>query len=231
MFNLHAVPGMFVGLLVLFAWCTLWGIVELVRSRTTMQRVSNALHLLMSLVMLLMVAPETWMPLRSLGFPVLIAVFALAMAWFVALALRPVGAGEPPARAHYVGHALMFGAMVWHVSGMAVMSALMGAGAGGHAMATPPPMVAVAWVGVPLMAALLVMGVRHLVALVAPARSSLYVHAEPSLAMAGCREPRPAGSPLARAHDAMAAAMNLGMFWMSAGLMVPLLPAFRLLQF
>ena len=43
-------------LLILFAWCTVWSAVELVRSTTTEHRISNGLHLIMSLVMLAMAA-------------------------------------------------------------------------------------------------------------------------------------------------------------------------------
>ena len=38
------------------------------------------------------------------------------------------------------------------------------------------------------------------------------------------------GSAAARAHHAMGAAMNLGMFWMSVGLVAPVLPVLTVLQ-
>lgn len=163
MFSFEATPVMFVGLLALFAWCLVWGVVELWRSGGAEQRVSNGLHVLMSAVMLAMVPRPSWVALRdAVGMPVLVAAFVAATGWF-------------------------------------------------------------AWLGLPFMAALLAMGARHLVAASAPAASG-------ELVTAACTEPRPAGSPAARAHDAAGAAMNLGMFWMSVGLLTPVLPALALLR-
>lgn len=208
MFNFEATPVMFAGLGILFTWCLAWGAVELWRSRGAEQRLSNAWHVVMSAVMLAMVPRASWAVLHDVvGMPVLIGVFVVATGWFVWLAVRPAPRGHG-SRAHFVGHAVMFGAMAWHLAGMALM------------MQAP---VLVAWVGVPFMAALLVMGARHLVAAAAPVAS-------PGLAMAACAEPRPAGSAAARAHDAAGAAMNLGMFWMSVGLLTPVLPGLALLR-
>ena len=66
MFSFDDVPVKFIGLLVLFAWCTLWCTYELTRPQNGRQRVSNALHLVMAVVMLLMVARPTWMGLLSI---------------------------------------------------------------------------------------------------------------------------------------------------------------------
>ena len=99
------------------------------------------------------------------------------------------------------------GTMAWHLAGMAVAMASMaghgsdhGGGHGdmGHAMAPAPAMLAIAWIGIPFMIALLVMGVTDLI---------------------GCL--RPATTRAERPHRAMGAAMNLGMFWMSVGLVAP----------
>ena len=46
-----------------------------------------------------------------------------------------------------------------------------------------------------------------------------------------CHEERPVGSPRFRMAAASDFAMNFGMFWMSTGLMTPLLPFFALLAF
>lgn len=207
MFSFEATPVMFVGLLALFAWCLAWGVVELWRSGGVEQRVSNGLHVLMSAVMLAMVPRASWVALRdAVGMPVLVAAFVAATGWFAWLAASPAP-GVHGRRGHFVGHAVMFGAMAWHLVGMAAMQAA----------------TLVAWVGLPFMAALLAMGARHLVAASAPAASG-------ELVAAACTEPRPAGSPAARAHDAAGAAMNLGMFWMSVGLLTPVLPALALLR-
>ena len=65
MFTFAATPVMYVGLFVLFAWCTLWSAVELIRSTTPQHRVSNALHLVMSVVMLAMVPRSTYAALSA----------------------------------------------------------------------------------------------------------------------------------------------------------------------
>ena len=51
------------------------------------------------------------------------------------------------------------------------------------------------------------------------------------LEVAGCHEPQPLGSPLQRMGRLHDAAMNLGMFWMSTGLMVALLPFMAIFAF
>jgi len=261
------------------------------------------------------------MPFRSVvGFPVLVAFFALATAWFVWLAVRPdrrgalAGRSEPNGalglssepngalaarpepkggvahRGHFVGHAVMFGAMTWHLAGMVVrMQAMAPAGAGpmtgqGHAMVPGGAMAAasastsaamvVAWVGLPFMAALLLMGLRDVVATVAPAGPSSHQHGHaPALvsshahaghlpapaAGGGQAGPEAAGGQSghtisggqagpttagglpgphadladglgSRATTSMMASMNLGMFWMSVGLVTPLVPVLAILQ-
>ena len=57
MFAFAETPVKFVGLVILFAGCTLWSIYELTRPQDARQRISNVLHLVMAIVMLLMVAP------------------------------------------------------------------------------------------------------------------------------------------------------------------------------
>ncbi len=222
MFSFSQTPVTFAGLILLFAWCTVWSLVELLRARTASERIMTGLHLFMSVVMLAMVPHASWAALSALiPTPVLAALFVLAAVWFVWTAVRAgTGAhaghaGHAGHRGHLIGHAIMFGAMAWHLAGMAAAMASMaghgsdhgGHGDMGHAMAPAPAMLAVAWVGIPFMIALLVMGVADLVGLLRPATP---------------RDQRP--------HRAMGAAMNLGMFWMSVGLVAPLLPFLTVLQ-
>ena len=109
MFSVEATPVMFAGLLVMFGWCCVWSLVEVLRVRALEHRVSQVLHLLMSVVMVLMVARTTWTPLRdAVGIPALIALFSLSAAWFVALAIRSRGEALPGTRQHLLGHAAMF---------------------------------------------------------------------------------------------------------------------------
>ncbi len=251
MFTFESVPVKFVGLIVLFAFCVVWSVVELARGRTAEQRASNALHVLMSVVMLLMVPRETWLPLRDLvGMPALIGVFVAGVGWFGWLALRPGRtAGE---RRHFAGHAAMFAAMAWHLAAMMVKHQTMassgptpiapGAGMGG---ASSGPAWWAAVVGVPFMAYLLVAGVSDVVRALRPAPdrrpAAALVHAgapgtsaqpfAPTSAEALCHEPHPAAHPTWRLHHLAGAAMNLGMFWMSTGLLVPVAPFMALFAF
>ena len=98
---------------------------------------------------------------------------------------------------------------------------------GGHtgALGAPTPDAAwwVALVGLPVMGYLLAAGSVALVRTMAPIR------AEPTPA-AGCHEPRPTGPLTQRLDQLGVAAMDLGMFWMSVGLMVPLIPWLVVLQ-
>ena len=66
MFTLADTPVKFVALLALFAWCTVWCTYELTRRQDARQRISNAAHLAMAVVMLLMVARPTWAALTAL---------------------------------------------------------------------------------------------------------------------------------------------------------------------
>jgi hypothetical protein len=53
----------------------------------------------------------------------------------------------------------------------------------------------------------------------------------PALSTHGCHEVRPVGTAKYRLEVISAFAMNFGMFWMSTGLLVPILPFFSLLAF
>lgn len=250
MFTFADSPLKVVGLLVLFVFCTAWSIRELGRTQDRVQRVSNALHLVMSLVMLLMVTPLTWHPVRQVLPPwLLTGVFAASVLWFVALAVSRRGL-----RLHYAGHATMFAAMTWHLAGMQVRMATM---TGTDPLAGPPvhdhtahthaahthaamaeagsgagdPMRIVALVGLPLMAYLLVAGLLDLVRALraapapAPSRERVLVGAPtPEIAAepAACHAPRPAASAGYRLAALAGFAMNIGMFWMSTGLLRPL---------
>lgn len=206
MFSFAATPIMFVGLIVSFSWCVLWSTVELVRARTVSERVTDALHVVMSVVMLLMVPHQTWAVLSGVvPVPVLAALFVLGAAWFIRDALYGDHSGAH--RPHLFGHAVMFLAMAWHLAGMAVAMATMPM-AGEHGMAgAGTPMLVVAGIGIPFMVALLVLGGAAL-----------------------CSAFLPGLSGPERAHHAMGAAMNLGMFGMSVGLLRTLLPFLTVLQ-
>lgn len=287
MFTLADTPVKFVSLLILFLFCTAWSVYELTRPQDRTQRVSNVLHLVMSLVMLVMVPTMTWRPFVQLvGGPVLIAVFVLSTAWFAGLAVV-----RREARGHYLGHAAMFGAMAWHLVGMVVKMPLMAAGmqhgtgmgsgsmggmAGMGGMASTMTPIAqasqpggsvwfVALVGIPFMVYLLVAAIRDLVTAVRPASAghagghahAQHEHHAPTAAMADaqptgaqtasqqtatrtveqavdaatCHEVRPAGSATFRLAALAGFAMNFGMFWMSTGLLTPILPWMTLLAF
>lgn len=251
MFAFADAPIKVVALLIMFAWCTVWSVAEITRSPSGVHRVSSILHLVMSLVMLLMVVPATWVPLRdTVTLPGMIVIFALSTAWFV---YRAAVSG-PGHRAHGWGHAAMFGAMTWHVSGMLIRHSAMMAGGGmeghnhtGMSMASAPALL-VAIVGAPFMGYLLISGLFELVRALRPGATpkvapSALVHA--GLAEADVAPPvhpndehgHPAGEPhgdgcvpeqavprTRRLGALSAAAMNLGMFWMSTGLMLPLTP-------
>ena len=84
MFTFDQTPVKFVGLLVLLTWCTIWCARELARSRGARQRICDALHLLMAVVMLAMVPKPIWMALTgAIPVPVVVAAFAAATLWFV----------------------------------------------------------------------------------------------------------------------------------------------------
>jgi hypothetical protein len=291
MFSYADTPVKFVGLLLLFVWCTAWCGYELTRPQDVRQRVSNVLHLAMAVVMLLMVAPATWKMLTTvvptLG---LAAVFALAAGWFCWLAVASRRASGGRGWLHFAGHATMFAAMTWHLSAMGAMAAAMSHGGGGGSgmdmgaggmgadgMADPSAPGRTMWlfalVGLPLMAYLLASSLRSLwqaarpvdptVAAAScpcgpgcdcgPECSCYATHAraasrEPELVAAGsaappvrleapvvstrtCHEVRPVGSRTFRLESLAGFAMNFGMFWMSTGLLVPILPFFAALAF
>lgn len=273
MFAFDEVPVKFIGLLVLFAWCTIWCAYELTRPQDRRQRVSNVLHLVMAVVMLLMVARPSWMGLLSIvPIDALTGIFVASTAWFAWLAVRGFRLADQRSGMHFAGHALMFAAMTWHVAAMALMRAhrtaagmdmewMMAARAPGGQMWL------FALVGVPLMAYLLfasVAALREASRAAAPinhdcacgtgcrcgngctcAPTRMPDAQGPARAVGGgaavaiastevalsCHEERPVGSTRHRLAAASDFAMNFGMFWMSTGLLVPLLPFFALLAF
>jgi len=291
MFTLAATPVKFVALLVLFAWCTAWGIYELTRPQDGRQRVSNLLHLVMAVVMLLMVAGPTWDALTALvPTGVLVAVFAASTAWFAWLAVDAFRGADRRGGLHFSGHAAMFAAMTWHLAAMAVMRGMlsgMSMGGMGHDSGMGQPMDAgemmaaarqpggVLWVfaliGLPLMTYLLaasVVAVRNLLrpraavddtcpcgegctcgpdcacslthATVETPERELVVVGAPAAAVAAtvpvvqahsCHEERPVGSVKYRLAALNDVAMNFGMFWMSTGLLVAVLPFFARFAF
>lgn len=269
MFSFDSTPIMFVGLLVLFGWCTIWSGYELTRPQSVRQRVSNALHLAMCLVMLLMVAGPTWTTLTDLvPTPVLAGLFTLATGWFGWLTADAGRAGDRGGLAHFAGHTAMFAAMTWHLAAMAVMAASM---AGGHGTATSGddhggghhhpggdmemgdwmtvqslPGGLLWWfalLGLPLMTYLLGASLRSLWLAVRPSPGvatgvdadcgCVDDQAHPAADLAahshGCHELRPPGSAKFRLAALSDLAMTAGMFWMSTGLLVPILPVAALL--
>lgn len=236
MFTLTDMPVKFIGLLILFLWCTVWSIYELTRRQDGTQRVSNVLHLVMSVVMLAMVARSTWHPVvHRIPTTVFVGLFALSTLWFVALAVTRRGV-----RTHYAGHAAMFGAMTWHLVAMSTKMPHMGPSMKTWMMEAAKPggsLWILALVGIPFMLYLLVASVRDLVAAVRPAPVTAHVPHEPKVLVgaagvqretvaegAACHEPRPLASPTFRLAALAGFAMNFGMFWMSTGLMTPVLP-------
>ena len=215
MFTFDQTPVKFVGLLVLLTWCTIWCARELARSRGARQRICDALHLLMAVVMLAMVPKPVWVALTgAIPVPVVVAAFAAATLWFVWLT---AGAPGRSARSDDAAdHAAMFAAMTWHLAAMAVKAsarAELGMGPAMHQwmeQAGRPGRVlwVFALVGLPFMAYLLVAGVLALLRALRPGAA--------------------AGRRLAAMSDF---AMNFGMFWMSTGLLTPILPFFAALAF
>ncbi|MGC4151570.1 MAG: DUF5134 domain-containing protein [Propionicimonas sp.] len=263
MFSFDSTPVMFIGLLVLFGWCTLWSGYELTRPQSFPQRVSNLLHLAMSLVMLLMVAGPTWNALTGLvPTPVLAGLFGLATGWFAWLALDAGRASDRSGLAHFAGHAAMFAAMTWHLAAMAAMAAGMSGGHGtsghdhagdhhgggmevGDWMTVQSQPGGVLWwfalIGLPLMAYLLGASIRSLWLTTRPSSTTgkaasdecaceddRAIPAAPAHAHS-CHEPRPQGSAKFRLAALSDFAMTAGMFWMSTGLLVPVLPVAALL--
>ncbi|MHB1007639.1 MAG: DUF5134 domain-containing protein [Propionibacteriaceae bacterium] len=288
MFAFADTPVKFVGLLILFAGCTVWSVYELTRPQDWRQRISNGLHLVMAVVMLLMVAPVTWHALIAVvPTSALVGVFALSTGWFVWLVVDALRAPDQRGWLHFLGHAAMFGAMTWHLSAMAVMHAGMphasamnrGSDTGmdmGQWMAAQSRPGGTLWivalVGIPFMTYLVIASLRALQQAVRPRSGLAEVtcpcgpdctcgaecpcsvnHLAPtvrdpelaafggaapvSLALApvesshGCHELRAVGSATYRLEAVSAFAMSFGMFWMSTGLLVAILPFFALFAF
>lgn len=268
MFTLADTPVKFIGLLLMFAFCTVWCIVELTRRQEARQYVSNGLHLAMAIIMLLMVPKSVWMPFRSV-FPIewSTGLMALGTIWFVYLALRATGH-----RGHFIGHTLMFAAMTWHLAGMMVKMPHHGPDMQAWMMEASRPGGSLWWValvGLPLMAYLLYASVRELRAAIRPLGGHGGGHGVESAKAAIAHDHAGAQAPTDAATGTVATAvrartapraedtqpthaegchatgsarverlaaisgfcMNFGMFWMSTGLLVPLLPWMRLLAF
>ena len=256
MFTLADTPVKFVALLVLFAWCTVWCTYELTRRQDARQRISNGAHLAMAVVMLLMVARPTWAALTALvPTSALVAAFAVGTAWFGWLAVDGFRAADRRAGLHFCGHAAMFAAMTWHLAAMAVKAQHttghpgmshggtghggMGHGASGHGAQPGTTMWVFALIGVPLMTYLLAASVIAIRELTRP-RVAEPEHATTGAGPAvltpagperGCHEVRAAGSTAHRLAASCDFAMNFGMFWMSTGLLVPILPFFTVFAF
>ena len=261
MFTLADTPAKFVVLLALFAWCTVWCTYELTRRQDARQRISNAAHLAMAVVMLLMVARPTWAALTALvPTSALVAAFAVGTAWFGWLAVDGFRAADRRAGLHFCGHAAMFAAMTWHLAAMAVKAQHatghpgmshggmahggmahggMGYGTSGHGAQPGTTMCVFALIGVPLMTYLLAASVTAIREVTRPRMAELEqatTGAGPAvLAPAGpergCHEVRAVGSTAHRLAASCDFAMNFGMFWMSTGLLVPLLPFFTVFAF
>jgi hypothetical protein len=247
-FALTDTPVKFVGLLVLFLLSTTWSLYQLGGRQTGPTLVSNVAHLAMSFVMLLMVPGVLWQPLAGIvGVPALVGLFAASTLWFVVLGVRGLRAGERRGRTHgwhAVGHAAMFGAMTWHLAAM-----LWHGGAGhdhrgssqvlappvngmthsehGHHGSTAPadlaqsgvdPALVIAIIGLPFMTYLLVAAIWRLKNTISPG-ADLLDRAGHELAGHGHYT---GGNP--RLGALADFAMSFGMFWMSTGLLTPLLP-------
>lgn len=233
MFTFGATPVKFIGLLLLFAWCTAWCLVDLSGRQDARQRISNLAHLAMAVVMLLMVAGPTWAAMTSIvPTPVLAGFFGLATVWFGWLAVEAFRAADRSGGLHFAGHTAMFAAMTWHLTAMALMAAgakaamAAGMGMGQWMMAAGRPggmLWIIALIGLVLMAYLLV----------AALRSAWFVVRPPEVVPA-CHDchPEAQDSTARRRLTALSDfAMNFGMFWMSTGLMLPILPFFAVLAF
>lgn len=244
MFTLTSNPVTLVGLVVLFGWCIVWTVRDLLASvgligpRPRAEHgwaitVSQCCHVVMSAVMLAMVPMSWWEPFsRALSEPLLIGVFAAGTLWMASMAVWRISWLA-------VGHTLMFGAMVWHLSTMASMPSThrastmshgqmgsmpghdmgsmpgMSHGAGMAATGTGGLTLATA-IGLPLMVGLLILGISGLMRAIT-ARA-------PHPGTASCCHVAPTSRLTARLSGLTDAAMGLGMAWMSAGLMAPMIP-------
>lgn len=257
MFTLTDTPVKFVGLMVLFIFTTVWSGYQLSRRQTGPTLVSNIAHLAMSVVMLLMVARTLWQPFVSaIPLPLLVGFFGAFTLWFVVLGVRGLSAGQARIHKHgwhALGHAGMFGAMTWHLSAMLVRMQNMSSMGSGHSaamhdagtataggamaqgqmahsptsqtMAGSDPGFVLAVVGVPFMTYLLIAATGNLKNAISPSPDILD-HVGHEIAGHGHYA---VGNP--RVGALADFAMNFGMFWMSTGLMVALLPFFRVFAF
>jgi len=245
MFTLTTTPVTFIGLTVLFIWCILWSARDLLAAigidlpaswapaeplaHRTPIAISQSFHLVMSIVMLVMVPRAWWTALpEALRGPTLIAVMAAGAIWMAAMAIWKISWLA-------VGHTAMFAAMVWHLASMASHTAMSMTGASaarpssghsgmagmGHpaspaATTGPSGLTLVTGVGLPLMACLLVLGISGLVRAI--------TGRPPHPGQPACCHTTPTTAGSARLSGLFDAAMGLGMAWMSAGLMSPLIP-------
>ncbi|MDN6512558.1 MAG: hypothetical protein L0K47_04425 [Acidipropionibacterium jensenii] len=237
MFTLTSTPVTFIGLLILFIWCTLWSVRDLLASlgvdippswapaepleHGAPIAVSECFHLAMSVVMLLMVPHSWWGALPGvLTGPVFITVMALGTLWMGAMAAWKISWLA-------AGHTAMFAAMVWHLASMASHSrmghsaTMTGMGDMAHSgmaegATTVSGLTLITGIGLPLMVCLVVLGLSGLVRAV--------TGRPPHPGLPACCHPSPTTPASARLSGLADAAMGLGMAWMSAGLMAPLLP-------
>lgn len=237
-----------VGLLVLFAFTTIWSGAEVLQSRTTRQIVSNVAHLMMAIVMVLMIFGNLWHSfIDVVPVQVVVGFFVAAVVWFHWLGVDALrgDAGQRTQAAHFYGHAAMMGAMAWHLIAMAIK---MGHASHHSPMATTPTVGSALWiaalVGVPFMAYLLAASVLYLREVIRTAHrsSSRTAHTVPQLVgmgsstqfedeTVGCHEPRRVGSAVHLMSALSGFAMCFGMFWMSTGLLIPILPVMHYLTF
>lgn len=234
MFTLTAIPVKFASLLVLFLFSTLWESRALATAKGA-GRVSHGLHLLMALVMLVMVPRSVWRPLvKVVPLWVFIALMAIGVVWFAWQAIQ----AKPGHRAHAAGCTLMFAAMVWHLVGMSIKMHTMASMPAGSSMSPMPSMSAMASMGAtPSASATSVTGMDHSSAMASGHSGAWWIAIVglPLMAWllwAGLSAlVRAARSSVSRPSDLNDFAMNFGMFWMSTGLMVTLIPAFAHLSF
>lgn len=117
-----------------FTFCAVWCVRELIAGRGWFNRISHGLHLLMSIAMALMMWPG---PMRTIPIAPQVALFTAATLWFVgsmvwAARRRATGQSDQGAW-HHLPHAIMMGAMAWHLQAMGQLHA-----AGGHGHGAAP---------------------------------------------------------------------------------------------
>lgn len=250
MFTFDETPVKFIGLLVLLSWCTIWCLYELTGSRGARQRVCDVLHLVMAVVMLAMVPKGVWMALTGVvAVPMIVAVFAAATLWFAWLTFGTLGQSRRHGGAHrghglhHAGHTAMFAAMTWHLAAMAVKASARGRLGTGpqmhHWMEQAKQPGSILWifalVGLPFMTYLAIASILALWRALRPGtpddpRGSARRAGDTD----GCHKARrddAAGTTRHRLASLCDFAMNFGMFWMSTGLLTPILPFFAALAF